>query len=195
MDPSLQKRFPLIFDYIFDHLTPTDRIISGDSGSAYLNPSHLLPPRTSSLPSASRLWIDFNLKYYKQFDINFTGFIINGNDEMTTEAEEIYCAFSRAGMVEQRFPNSQLHFVCSNSTPVFFEIDIPSNETEAINNIKNVKKSLNQPSFLAFRSILQNAEYHYNIAKAVRNDGVIFVDPLELGLLALMFKSYGTGIC
>ena len=196
VDPSLSERFPLIFDYIFSNISPNDRIISGDSGAAYLNPAYLLKPlRNSSLPSASNLWTQFCSKYFERFSLNFTGFIINGWKPMTPEAEQMYCKFSTGGVVEQRSPEWDLRFICDGQTPVFFEIDLPPTVNDAISQILNAKQSLKQPAFLVFRTILQNAEYHYQVASGVQDKGIIFVDPLELSLLAKTYKDKGSGEC
>jgi hypothetical protein len=48
VDPNLMDRFPIIFDYIFRNLTKNDRLITGDSGAGYLNPTQLFVPRKIS---------------------------------------------------------------------------------------------------------------------------------------------------
>lgn len=48
VDPNLKERFPVVFDYIFNSLQPNDRLITGDSGAGYVNPTQLFVPRQIS---------------------------------------------------------------------------------------------------------------------------------------------------
>jgi len=51
-NPNLSLRFPIMFPYVYNTRTGNDFFIAGDSGAGYVNPTQLLVPRNSSLPSA-----------------------------------------------------------------------------------------------------------------------------------------------
>ena len=90
---------------MYSSLRANDRITTGDSGAGYVNPTQLLRPRDiSGLPSAEDVWIEHCQKWYERFDMQFTGFLINGAaGPMTDKAEQMYNSFSKYGG-ENRIP-------------------------------------------------------------------------------------------
>ena len=89
LNPNLSKRFPLIFEMVYQNLSPMDRITSGDSGAGYTNPTQFFTPRKiSGLPDGSALWRQWCMNFYQKFDLKFTGFLLNGKaGHMTHQVE------------------------------------------------------------------------------------------------------------
>ena len=203
LDPSTSQRFPLIFDYVYQRLTPMDRVITGDSGYGYINPTELQAPRFSNLPSASLVWKQLSASAYRQLELDFTGFLINGAaGGLTAEALEMYCDFSSWGMVTQEGYTPPLEGTCANgSTPVFFEIDLPQGGGQAGAELvghtyQQWKSSAPQAgvTFRVFRGVLRSATYYKEVADQAGNatgGNVVFVDPLELSLLWRLWRENG----
>jgi len=189
MDPNLSVRFPLIFDYIFSSLTANDRIITGDSGAGYINPTQLFEPRNiSRLPAANSLWVKHSTPFYQQFDISFTGFLINGaSGILTNVSEQMYASLSPDGMMEQ--PNIQpeglspVHM--QGSAPVFQEVDLPDDPIEAAKLILTYYQP-GKLQFQVYRTILKTVSYHVSIHNYLKQNGadIQIVEPLVLSLLA-----------
>lgn len=196
LDPSATLRFPLIFDYVYQRLTPKDRIITGDSGYGYINPTELLPPRYSSLPGAGNVWKALSAPAYDRLSIDFTGFLINGAaGSLTGSALELYCNFSSWGMVTQQGYTPALEGVCNSSaTPVFFEIDLPQGGShtgadmvgQVYQSWRNSNPPANSATYRVFRGVLRSATYYAELADLAFNatkGKIVFVDPLELSLI------------
>lgn len=204
VNPVLSIRFPPIFDYMYSTLTPNDRLITGDSGAGYINPTQLFRPRDSGLPSGEGVWVDHCTAYYERYDLSFTGFIINGAaGHMTEEAEEMYISFSPHGGVEQQgyAPSGDsvsggVHFAGrgGRSIPMFQESDIPSDTQSAADVIVseyNRDNSDSVPQFHVYRSILQSPSYHLEVVNKVlaqESNRIQVVDPIELSILASLAK-------
>ena len=107
VDGELSQRFPIIFKYMYENKGPCDFFISGDSGAGYLNPTLLLPNSTTGrrgdsnvTTSGAKPWIEWNTEWYNKFDVTFTGFLINGDAGVLTNASlEMYRSFSPDGVV------------------------------------------------------------------------------------------------
>ncbi len=98
--PGLSKRVPHVFNYIYDTMTPNDYFVSGDNGAGYLNPMMLLEEnRPDGLPPFLNIWEQYNRKYYRQFDLDITGFLISGNSgSVNREVQEAYSRISPVGV-------------------------------------------------------------------------------------------------
>jgi hypothetical protein len=188
INPTIARRFPPVFDYIYSSLTAADRITTGDSGAGYVNPTQLLRPRDiSSLPSGEDVWVSHCTAWYEQFDMEFTGFLINGAaGAMTKEAERMYKSFSPFGGTEQTgyAPDGQgVHM--EGGMPFFQEKDIPANTNDAAQVIlgDHVPGAL---QFHVYRSILQSPSYHLEVTNIVREQTqeIVVVEPLVLSKLA-----------
>eukprot|EP00038_Savillea_parva_P023636 m.41959 g.41959 ORF g.41959 m.41959 type:complete len:557 (+) comp6201_c0_seq1:79-1749(+) len=207
LDHMIAYRFPLIFDYVYSTATANDVIISGDSGGGYLNPSQLIPPRvgsniTTSGVSAFQRW---NTERYAQFNVSFTGFVINGDAGLLgPEGEAIYDAFSPAGIVVS--PNQDYRGVglgggvTPRGTPVIHHVtDLPGgNATAAAIVVADIVELTPRfkPQFAMFRTILQSATFHADVATiatervAARLRQLVWVDPLTLGALVKLHHEH-----
>ncbi len=86
-NPNLSYRLPVAFDYVHEFRTVNDYFAAGDSGAGYVMPSALMPgvqlpyagqTRPAENGSAAQAWIDYCKVFYDRFDLDITGFIING---------------------------------------------------------------------------------------------------------------------
>jgi hypothetical protein len=102
-NPNLDRRAPHVMHYARTHQSSNDWFMFGDSGAGYLNPGELVEPRESGLPSGLNAWIQHNKLYAQQYDLDITGFIIDGHSKpMTPECMDAYMQFSPAGIVGQK---------------------------------------------------------------------------------------------
>ncbi len=168
-NPNLSDRIPYVFDHLYATATPNDWFIAGDSGAGYLNPNLLTGKRLGSgLPEALDLWVEHNLRYYRQFDYSITGFVINGfHGAMPLHVQEAYARFSPDGV------GMQLGFKQSlvGKTPfITHTSDIypkPDNISETANEMARfVRKK--KPQFHVFRWILQTPSVMESVMKALQ---------------------------
>ena len=103
--PALCLRSPQVMDYFYRTATPNDYFVAADNGAGYLAPGELAEPRESGMPSGLEEWKNHCAKYYKQWGMTVTGFIIDGNARHTEDCApvlDIYSEFSPNGIVLQR---------------------------------------------------------------------------------------------
>lgn len=192
LDPNLAERFPLGFHYVFESLSATDRVTTGDSGAGYVNPTQLLEPRKfSGLPSAQATWTKWCETWYARFGITWTGFLINGAaGDLSAASQSMYTPFSWDGMTDQTgySPNTTANPSLQGNTPVFQEWDIPGGDIDkAVQTIiSQVRAKKGDTTFSVFRSVLQTATYHKQIVDELAQQApdIKVVEPLALGYLA-----------
>lgn len=101
--PALSLRAPQVLHYFYTTATPNDYFVAADNGAGYLNPGELQTPRQSGLPSGINAWKQHCTKYYKQWGMTVTGFIIDGySSQMSSDVLDAYAAFSPNGIVPQK---------------------------------------------------------------------------------------------
>jgi len=191
VNPNLSKRFPLIFEMMYESLTPQDRMTTGDSGAGYLNPTQLFAPRASGLPDGSAVWKEWCLPFYQQFDLSFTGFLLNGKaGNMTHECQTFYTTFSHDGLTNnhRRSPDYPMVPSLEGNTPVFEEIDLPDgNATAAAQVVVERYDAAGQGAqFMVFRGTLKSPSFYAAVVEAVRalHPTLEAVEPLALSYLA-----------
>ena len=97
-NPNLSERAPMVFDYIHENLTDNDFFSAGDTGAGYVIPAALYESCSlRELPDGSKAWAEHCAYYYDKFDLDNTGFIINGHYPMTTEIMKTFSEFSPVG--------------------------------------------------------------------------------------------------
>ena len=101
--PALCLRAPQVMHYFYTTATPNDYFVAADNGAGYLNPGELQTPRASGLPSGIDAWKKHCAKYYEQWGMTVTGFIIDGfSSQMREGLLDAYAEFSPNGIVPQK---------------------------------------------------------------------------------------------
>ena len=105
VSPILAVRAPMAMHYLRTTASPMDYFAAADNGAGYLNPSMLQGRNRpiSHLPSGVKAWAAHCKRYYKQWGLSVTGFIIDGNAApMSRQCLEAYSQFSPGGIVPQK---------------------------------------------------------------------------------------------
>lgn len=162
ISPVLADRVPMAMEYRRDTATPNDYFVAADNGAGYLMPGMLQAPRPiSGLPDGTNSWAKHNKKYYKQWDLSITGFIIDGNAPgLNKQGMDAYEKFSPNGIVPQKVPLTYLH----NKMPVLRSgEDVNHNDpAEAADAILNNIKSRTIP-FHWYRNILKTPTWYLKV--------------------------------
>lgn len=168
VNPNLALRARPMFWWFFETRTANDHLIAGDCGAGYINATQMFPPRDpSGLPGEPETFQRHCAPWYQRFDINYTGFLIQGRaGNITPEAERLYLPFSVNGvMVQYERWTEPLHL--QDRMPVFvLECDIGHGiETDARMIVERLKSGA--PNFLMFRSVLKSPEYYLALNEEV----------------------------
>ncbi len=182
-NPNLADRVPMVFDYVYEHATPNDYFVTGDSGAGYVIPS-LLPDLD--------IWVDFNEPYLDKFDMDIVGFIINGNNKMTNE---IFAAYAKIAPVGSFHNDSSQKLTIYDGETVYMHlmngID-PSDQENAVKSMYQYATATGN-NFSAYRTICKSPTEVFNCVEAfieyanAKNDGYTYqyVDPYTLFDLVL----------
>lgn len=112
-NPNLSERFPLVFNYIYENKTDNDFFTAGE-GAGYITPSALIQGPLRELPTALDKWVAHSQPYFKRFDMDITGFIINGHSPIDETVMDTYNQISPVGS----FHNDPSHpFTVYKGTP------------------------------------------------------------------------------
>lgn len=191
-NPNLAQRFAAGMDYVRKTATPNDYFVAGDSGAGYINPGNLAEPRKwSGLPSGVKTWTEHCLKWYKQFDLSLTGFVIDGYaPEMSKEVWDAYATFSPSGIVGQKVDPLGVY----KGMP-FLRMTSDLGSAESSANLIRMSAGGQHPEFFMYRDILWSPSSQKKMMDLVKDspDGkdVEFVDPYTLMLLVKQFKETG----
>ncbi len=178
-DPNLADRAPQALVYAYRHATTNDFFIAGDSGAGYLNPRALTVRPDSNLPSGLKLWTDHCARYYRQWGMSITGFMLDGDAGASTGEEfAAYQRFSPDGCGN--------HFDLTprviSGVPTIREWDMPdSAEATAKYMAGRAAAATNGPAFLWARTILKSPGWHAEVSRILREKHpeapVVIVDP------------------
>ena len=183
-NPNLSYRIPHVFDYVYRHKLSNDWFMSGDSGAGYLNPSMLYSPnRKNGLPDGLDAWVEWNKKYFELFDIDVTGFIIDGYAPgLSSAGLDAYSKFSKTGIIGQKLPK---YMGTHKGMPyIRMATDLPDNSVKAGERLAGMTGI--KPAFLPVRTILKTPDWHAKMMKSAKNkadDEIVFVDQYTFFLL------------
>jgi hypothetical protein len=174
-NPNLADRLAPALVYTRETASALDRFVAGDSGAGYLNPGLLEPPRVwSDLPSGTDAWRRHCEAYYRRWDLDVTGFIIDGNaPAMPKPVLDAYAAFSPGGIVAQKVPPLSLH---GDMPVVRMDEDIvESGPKDAAGHVArrlpgDLSAAPTEPSFRVFRAILKGPEWYLGLVKSLQAD-------------------------
>lgn len=178
-DPNLADRAPHVLAYAYRHATTNDWFIAGDSGAGYLNPLGLTVRPDSMLPSGLNAWTEHNVRYFRQWDMTITGFVLDGASGASTEREfAAYRRFSPDGCGTHFEKGPRM----ISGIPTCPERDLPDSAAEAAAVIAKIAADLKgKTGFLWARSILKSPTWYAQVAQILREKhpeaSVVFVDP------------------
>lgn len=184
-NPNLADRFAPGMAYTRKTASANDYFVAGDSGAGYLNPGHLQEPREySGLPSGVNVWAEHCRKYYEQWDLSVTGFIIDGYaPETNDEVKDAYTTFSPNGIVAQKIGRWGVH----KRMPYIRMSDDLNGPPEESAKLVLSRLSEQKPEFFIFRDILWSPTNQKKLFDAVKaspaGKDVEIVDPYTLFLL------------
>ncbi len=187
IDPELSLRFPLAFDYMFNNLREQDVVISGDSGAGYVFPTYLAKGGEGVIDK----WVRWNRDWFAKFDLDVTGFVINGAERTAPGVEGIYATFSSGGIVEHTTGGGPR--VVADMPIIEEASDLPArsfppveltHQNDVDGAVEIIANSVQGGGvkFLMFRSILRTRQFHSDVVAKLQARGVdvTFLDPREL---------------
>ena len=89
INPNLSDRIPVVFEFLFNNKGDNNYFVGGDGGAGYIFPSALFHDRTlaymgekrpASNAAAGNLFAKYSKTYYDRFQMDITGFLINGEN-------------------------------------------------------------------------------------------------------------------
>jgi len=95
INPNLSDRVPMIFEYMYNNKTDLDYMAGGDGGAGYIIPEALFhdnrlaymgEKRPAGNAAGGDAFARFSKTYYDRFDMDVTGFIINGAQHTVTKS-------------------------------------------------------------------------------------------------------------
>lgn len=167
ISPVLQERVPMVLHNFRETASPNDYFASADNGAGYLMPGMLQEPRPiSGLPSGLDAWANHCKKYYRQWDLSITGFVIDGEGPgLDEEGLDCYASFSPNGIVPQKVPLTLLH----NQMPVM-RSDYDINDTDPCKAAAMIVERVSKRPvpFHWFRNILKSPSWYIQVMEEVR---------------------------
>lgn len=154
-NPNLSDRVPMVWDYIMRNQTEYDFLMAGDSGAGYVIPSALVNSSIRDYPSAADEWVEYCATYYKKFDLDITGFIINGNNPMEDDVFEMYNKISPVGSFHNT-NTSEMRLVIYKGVPYLHMMNGISNTPEQATVDAMYKYFTRNVNFAIFRTVQQN---------------------------------------
>jgi len=187
-NPNLAERFPLGMAWARERSTTNDFFVAGDSGAGYLNPGYLTGNRVhSGLPSGLSAWEAHCARFYRQWDLSLTGFIIDGyGPAMSDEILDAYSRFSPDGIVAQKISGRGVH----RDMPFLrMSADLPSNALEAARTLHSLSRG-SLPQFVVARSILKPPSWYAAVENELQAMGGNEVQVVDLHTLLWLVREH-----
>lgn len=185
ISPVLQERVPMVLHNFRQTATPNDYFAAADNGAGYLMPGMLQEPRPlSGLPSGLDAWANHCKKYYRQWDLSITGFVIDGHGPgLDEKGLDCYASFSPNGIVPQKIPLTLLH----KRMPVIrADYDVNDNDPAKAAALIVERVSKRPVPFHWFRNILKTPTWYIQVMEEVHK-----LDPtIELIEAPVFFELY-----
>lgn len=166
ISPVLSERVPMVMHNFRETASPSDYFAAADNGAGYLMPGMLQEPRPlSGLPSGLDAWARHCQKYYKQWGLSITGFIIDGEAPgLDVNGFDCYATFSPNGIVPQKVSKALLH----KGMPILragYDVNDTDPRKAAAMIVECVAKS--QTPFHWFRNILKTPTWYMEVMQEV----------------------------
>ncbi|MEQ9461500.1 MAG: hypothetical protein RIG82_11180 [Phycisphaeraceae bacterium] len=168
-NPNLDQRAPHAMHYARVHATPHDHFVTGDSGAGYVSPAMFESPRLDpSLADGYETWIEHSLPFYERYDLDITGFIIEGRaPAIGDRGLEAYARFSSGGIICHR--HMPEHGLYGDEMPYArMTADIDGPPADAAKQIMEHVDS-EGTQFLTFRSVLKSPTWVADVISALRD--------------------------
>ncbi len=201
-NPNLSNRIPVIWDYIYKNKTDRDYIEAGE-GAGYTMPGRFVENiATKDLRTKKDgfdKWVAYSKKYYKLFDIDITGFIINtqqGANEakgINRDIMEAYNQFSPVGSFTNAGSTRKQALALYDGTPyVYLFNEVSFDETPSADRASEAFKDMfaydtgvmSSFNFSAYRTIVQSPtdikaliERYIDYAGTRSGQEYVYVDP------------------
>ncbi len=164
-DPNLCLRAAPAMAWTRATATAQDTFVAGDSGAGYLNPGALETPRSSGLPSGMATWAAHCRRFFRQWDLKVTGFIIEGDSPaMGPGGFKAYQTFSPGGIVGQKVPRLGL----VDGMPVMaMNTDIGGTPSQAAASVRALFLPESGAQFAVARAVLQTPSWYLAASKGI----------------------------
>ncbi len=158
INPNLSYRVPMCFEYMYNNLTNCDYMAAGEGGG-YLIPSGLFTGKRPSYYGVSRTYedgsqayADYAKKFYDLLDIDYTGFIIMGANNIDGDIMNLYNKFNKGA-----FHNDFAYkFISRDGVPyIYLQNGIDSN-TDVSTLYNHSFSTMSGYNFSAFRTVCQS---------------------------------------
>lgn len=193
ISPVLERRVPMVMEYLWETATDNDFFAAADNGAGYLNPGSLEEPRLlSGLPSGVDAWAAHCAPFYRRWDLTVTGFVIDGSAKgMSEEGFRSYARFSPNGICPMLSPDCEL----VDGMPVFRvnqtgpDSDDPVREAEIV--AAAVEDHPDFP-FYWFRTVLKTPSWHLQVKESMeeRSKDAVWVSAPEFFELLRCYNEY-----
>ena len=184
VSPILERRAPMVLDYLRATASENDYFAAADNGAGYLMPGMLQEPRElSALPDGLEAWANHCRPFYEKWGLTISGFVIDGHaPALTDKGLECYASFSPNGIVPQKTPRTRLF----GNMPILrsgWDL-VQGPEQSAALIVDDIHKS--PIPFAWYRDILKSPSWHKQIM-----DNIAKLDPnIELLDAPTFFELY-----
>lgn len=189
-NPNLCERFPLGMAWARQHQTTNDWFVAGDSGAGYLNPGWLTPPRPhSGLPSGLAAWERHCRRFYEQWDLSLTGFVIDGfGPGLSPEGLDAYSRFSPDGIVAQKIPSQGVH---QGMPYIRMRTDLDGAPGDVAQTLFHLASGA-KPRFMVCRSILKSPKWYADVSRELAKLAGDQVQVVDMHTLLWLVREYQT---
>lgn len=189
-NPNLAERFPVGMAWARRHASTNDWFVAGDSGAGYLNPGYLTPPRPhSGLESGLAAWERHCAAFYRRWDLDVTGFVIDGFARgLDPSGFDAYARFSPGGIVAQKVPRQGVH---GGMPYQRMSADLPGEPAEAARVMRSLVAGP-RPRFAVCRSILQSPSWYARVSGELERSPGPEVRVVDLPALLWLVREYET---
>jgi len=193
-NPNLDQRAPHVLDFVRKNAKENDWFISGDNGAGYLNPGMLTAPRLDpEIPDGWDAWTEHNLRYFRKYDLDIAGFVIDGYAPgMGEKGLKAYAQFSPRGLI------GHVHIPYMQATDGMFTIPMrhdlygePEKAGKELSDHFVAERQPGKPHFLPIRTILKTPSWHKTVMEeTIRHSGEDNVEFVDIYSFFLLMERY-----
>ena len=178
VSPVLAERVPMVLHNYRVTASPGDYFAAADNGAGYLMPGMLQEPRAlSGYPDGLKAWARHCRRYFRQWDLTVTGFVIDGEaPALNRRGLDCYASFSPDGIVPQKIGGTDEPAILHGRMPVLrADWDIvdpdPAKAADAVMERLALRRGF---PFHWFRAILKSPSWYRDVRdELLRRDPAI----------------------